>query len=314
MYKKVFWVNLVIFLFLITFPCWGKISLCVHSPAIVSALPLFWIQEKGYLGDDVDLKIVISPDHQRAISLIAKNDIQMAITGVNVGALAFNKGVDIKLLNVNIWGIDYLLTYGFKANGWKDLKGKTLSLPLKGGPLDFVIRYLIEKSGQDVKEIKLVYIPLPQGAKYFQNGKLEAIVLPEPLVTITLRNTQEAFLSIDIQKEWGKYHEKDEKIPFVGLFVSSNFAKEHTRLLKNFETLYLEGVNWVNQNKKEATELAEKYLGIPASIFEESLKRTHFECISSQEAKKAVKRYLGEILQIYPDLIGGRLPDEQFYR
>jgi len=314
-HKKIWWTALLLMIFLLTvFPCWAKIPLYIQSPAIISAIPLFWIQERGYLDEEVDLKIIISPDHQRALSLIGKDEIQMVITGTNVGALAFNKGMDIHLLNVNIWGIDYLLTYGFKANDWEDLKGKTLCLPLKGGPLDFLIRYLVQKAGIDIEEINLIYRPLPQGAKYFQTGRLDAIVLPEPLVTVTLRNTPRAFLSMDIQKEWARYHQGDTRIPFVGLFVSSVFAQEYPQLMENFKLLYLQGVRWANQNQKEAAELAEKYLKIPSPVFQEAFKRTHFECIFSQEAKKRVEEYFSQILKTYPELIGGRLPDAKFYK
>lgn len=314
-YKEIIMVvSLLVIIFLMGFPCWAKIPLCVYSPAIISALPFFWIQEGGYLNREIDLKIIISPDHRRALSLIDKNEIQMMITGVNVGALAFNKKIGINLLNINIWGIDYLLTYGFKASNWEDLKGKTLCLPLKGGPLDFIARYLIQKVTMDIKEINLVYIPLPQGAKYFQSGKLDAIILPEPLVTITLKNVPQVLLSMDIQKEWARYHQDDSRIPFVGLFVSSVFAEQHPELIKKFELLYSEGTKWVNQNPKETAKLAQKYLKIPAHTFEETLERTHFECISSQESKGRVQEYFKEMLKIYPELLGGRLPDEEFYK
>jgi len=313
-YKKcVICVGLFVTLFALALPCFAEVPLRIHSPGIISALPLFWIQEGEYLDEEVDLEIVISPNHQRALSLISRDEIQMMITGVNVGALAYNKGVDIKLLNVNIWGIDYLLTYGFKVDDWKELEGKTLSLPLKGGPLDFVVRYLIQKSGANIEKIKLLYLPLPQGAKYFQNGELDAIVLPEPLLTVTLKKTSQAFLSMDIQKEWGKYHKGDEKIPFVGLFVSCTFAKEHLDILEKFTHLYLEGAKWVNENRDQAAHFAERYLKIPSSIFKEALLRTNFKCIPSRETKGKIEEYFGEILKMYPELVGGRLPDEEFY-
>ena len=304
----------MLLLFLVSFPCEARIELYVQSPPIVSAIPLFWIQEKGCLDEEVNFRVSVSPDHRRALSLISREGIQMVVTGINVGARAYNAGIGINLLNVNIWGIDYLLTYGFKADSWEDLKGKTLCLPLKGGPLDFVVRYLVQKARIDIEDINLVYRPLPQGAKYFQTGRLNAIVLPEPLVTVTLRKTPRAYLSIDIQKEWAKYHQGDDRIPFVGLFVSSTFVEEHPELIEKFKLLYLEGVRWVNQNQKGAAELAQKYLKIPSPVFQEALKRTHFECISSHQSKKRVQGYFGEILKIYPELIGGRLPDGEFYK
>ena len=313
-YKKILISSLLIIFLLITFSSWAKIPLNVYSPGIVSSLPFFWIKEKGFIDEKVDLKIEISADHQRALSLITQDEIQMIITGVNVGALAFNKGIGINLLNVNVWGIDYLLTYGFKVNHWENLKAKTLCLPLKGGPLDFVVRYLVQKAGVDINKINLVYIPPSQGVRYFQAGKLDAIILPEPLVTITLKKTPLASMSLDIQKEWAKFHQGDTKIPFVGLFVSSSFLQEHPALIKEFKYFYLQGAKWVNQNKKEAAKLAERHLKIPSPIFEEALEGMDFECISSYQSKERVQEYFNEMLKIYPELIDGRLPDEEFYQ
>jgi NitT/TauT family transport system substrate-binding protein len=309
-----FYLMTVLFLFLVSFPAGARVKLYIQSPPIVSAIPLFWMEEKGCLDEEIDFKVIVSSGHQAGLSLIDREEIQMLVTGVNVGARAYNAGIGINLLNVNVWGIDYLLTYGFKADNWKDLKGKTLCLPLKGGPLDFVVRYLIGKTEIGIEEINLIYKPLPQGAKYFQMGELDAIVLPEPLVTITLENTPQAKLSLDIQKEWAKYHQDDRRIPFVGLFASSTFLEQHPELTEEFRLLYLEGVRWANQNQKEAAELAGKYLKIPPDIFEEAFQRIHFECIASQESRDRVQGYLEEILKIYPELIYGRLPDEEFYQ
>ncbi len=309
---KILIVGLVIALVsLPAFTSTAKVSFYVSSPGVVSAIPLFLIQEENLLGEDIDFKVHISPDHQRALSLLSKNEIQAVVTGVNVGALAFNRGIGIKLLNVNIWAVDYLLTYGFRAVKWDDLKGKSLSLPLKGGPLDFVVRYILEKTG--IEGINIVYIPLPQGAKYFQAGKIDAIVLPEPLVTVTLKKTPQAILSIDIQEEWAKFHGGDKRIPFVGLFVSSEFTENHPDITAKFARLYFEKAKWVKENTKKASQLAEKYLNIPASIFKESLTRTSFDCVFSHTAREIVESYLEEILEMYPELIGGKLPDEEFY-
>ncbi len=176
----------------------------IQTPPIPAALPLLRMQENGELDNFMNLNIKISPDHKRAISLISKKEIDFMVTGVNVGAKIYNKGIGVNMVNVNTWAIDYLLTNDFKANDWSDLKGKTLSLPLKGGPLDFLARYLLEQNGVDPEEVNLVYRPLPNGAKYFMSEQVDSIILPEPLVSVSLAKSEKANLSLDIQKEWGK--------------------------------------------------------------------------------------------------------------
>jgi hypothetical protein len=113
---------------------------CENEPYRVRFDPpiMAWVEhtrlKNGALGE-INLEIQVSPDHQRGIALIAQNEIDLLVTGVNVGAKAYNKGIDLKLVNTNVWGIDYLLA-DFPAECWSDLEGKTLSVPLLGGRED----------------------------------------------------------------------------------------------------------------------------------------------------------------------------------
>lgn len=287
-------------------------ALTIQTPPTVGALPLIWMKEQGVLADQVELEIRVSPDHQRGLALIAQKDIDLLVTGVNVGAKAYNKGIDLRLLNTNIWGIDYLLTNGFRAESWSDLKGKTLSLPLMGGPLDFLVRYFLQENGVNSSEVEFVYSPSANGARSFQLGQVDAIVLPEPMVTITLNSYEPAVLSLDLQKEWAKVHSGDDRIPFVGLFVGGDLAEENPELVERLNTYYQQGMEWVKANPKEAALLAEHYFNQPAPVVEASFARINLNLYPA-EAGELITRYFHAIMGIYPEMIGGELPDEKFY-
>jgi len=297
----------------LTIPVFATKKVRIQTPPVASALPLLWMQETGKLAGLVELDVIISPDHQRALALIAKDEVDMIVTGVNVGAKVYNKGIDLKLMNVNTWAVDYLLTYDFKAESWEDLKGKTLALPLKGGPLDFLARYLLIENDVNLDEIDFVYRPLPNAAKYFMAGKLDSIILPEPLVTVNMINNKKAHLSLDIQKEWGKLHEEDNRIPFVGLFVSGNYLKENREISKIINGMYLKGIEWVNENPEAAAKLASKYFAMPAKVLQTAFKRVDLNYYSEGDTEKLINEYFSEILNMYPEMLGGNMPDEGFY-
>ena len=285
----------------------------VQTPPIPAALPLLWIQQNDQINELVDLDIKISADHQGAISLISKNKIDMMVTGVNVGAKVYNKGINLKLLNVNTWGIDYLLTQGFKADEWSDLKGKTLTLPLKGGPLDFLARYFLRENGVDPEKVEFVYRPLPNGARYFMAGKVDSILIPEPLVTVNLIKNKDAVLSMDLQQEWGELHEGDQRIPFVGLFVSEKYVSENPQKVKILNGLYMKGIEWVNNHPEKAAKLGEEHFDTPAKILLKSFDRVNLNYYSEDETRMLIDRCFNEMMDIYPELLGGKLPDEDFY-
>src|SRR5690554_216674 len=291
----------------------GLPHVIIQSPPTVGALPLIWVQETGLLSDQIELEVRISPDHQRGLALMAQNEIEFLVTGVNVGAKAYNKGIDLQMVNTNIWGIDYLLTGGFEAKEWSDLEGKSLSLPLQGGPLDFLARYFLLNNGADISRVDFVYQPSNNGARTFQLEKVDAIILPEPLVTITLSNSQHAVLAFDLQVEWAKLHSGEDRIPFVGLFVQGDFARNNHALVVLLKEYYQRGVDWVKANPEEASALAEKYFSQPAAAVQESFSRINLNIYSDDVTRDLIDLYCGEIMELYPEMIGGTLPDADFY-
>ncbi len=297
----------------LTVPVLAEGKVTVQTPPIPAAIPFLWMQEKCELEGIVDLEIKISSDHNRAISLIDKNEIDMMVTGGNVGAKIYNQGIDVKLLNMNTWAVDYLLTYGFEADSWSDLKGKSLGVLLKGGPLDFLTRYFLKEHNIEAEKINFVYKPLPGVARYFMAGKLDAIILPEPLVTVSLTQSENINLSLDIQEEWGKLHGGDDRIPFVGLFVSGQFARENSEITGIINEIYKQGIKWVNSNPAQAAELASGYFDKPAPLLQSSFKRVKLNYYPEEESRKLITTYFKEILNITPEMLGGKLPDDQFY-
>jgi len=303
---------IISFMILAVMPAAAK-EVNVQAPTVPAALPFLWMQEEADLPAAVDLNINLSSDHQRGMALLAQNDIDFLITGTNVGANAYNRGVNLKMLNVNIWGIDYLLTNGFKAENWQDLKGKDLAIPMQGGPLDFLARYLAAKNGLDPEEdLNIVYRALPGAAQLFMAGELDAIILPEPLVTVSLSKGAEAEMAMDIQKEWAEIH-GDQRIPFVALFANGDFTEEYPQFTDIINGYYKQGVDWVNSNPEAAAELAAKHFGMPAPLLKQSYSRVNLNIYSDQESRELTELYFGEMLKMYPDLLGGSLPDEEFY-
>lgn len=284
----------------------------IQTPSIPAALPFLWMQQEGDLPAALNLDVQLSSEHQRGMSLLAQNKINFLITGSNVGANAYNRGVKLKLLNVNTWGIDYLLSNGLEINTWQDLEGKSLALPLKGGPLDFLARYLLKNNGADLTKVNFVYRALPGSAKLFMAGKLDAIFLPEPLVTVSLAKNKQAKLVMDIQQEWARLN-NDERIPFVALFVNSDFAAENPQFTAIINSYYKKGIIWVNQHPDAAAKLAAENFSLPESILKKSLTRVNLNIYPAAESKNLTDFYFSKMLNFNPELLGGSLPDEEFY-
>lgn len=285
----------------------------VLSPAAFSVLPFFWMEETGAL-PGVDLRIELSPDHQRNLSLMATGHGELLVTGLNVGAKAYSKGIALQLVNVNAWALDYVVASDPKIRSWADLVGKRVSLPLQGGPLDFLVQYLISREGLDPRKFQFVYAPVPQAMQLFQLGQIDAVVLPEPQVTQLLAADSKALVALDIQKEWAKWHRGEASIPYVGLFVQASWANANPAVLEQIAQAYAKGVAWVNANPEAASKLGAKVLGIPEAVIRQALQRVRLAVYDRARTKALTQEHLQEMLEFSADLVGGKVPDDAFYR
>lgn len=291
----------------------GSTTVRILSPANFSVLPFYWMQKVGEPAG-VQLEIVLSPDHMRSLSLLSTGHGEYLITGLNVGAKAYNKGVAIQLENVNAWTLDYVVANNAKVQSWRDLIGKKVALPLQGGPLDFLVQYLVKRERIAADQIQFVYAPVPQAVQLFNLGQIDAVVLPEPSVTQLLTNNTKANLAIDVQKEWGKWHGGEDIIPYVGLFVNQTWAQKNNELATSIAAAYIKGVAWLNANPKQAAQLGSEVLGLPESVVAEALQRVRLDVPSRAITKRVVDEHLREMLEFSPELVGDKVPDAGFYR
>jgi NitT/TauT family transport system substrate-binding protein len=285
----------------------------VLAPPGFAALPLLWAQETGAL-PQVDLKIDLSPDHQRSLNLLATGQGEFLITGLNVGAKAYAKGIGLQLVNVNTWAIDYVVARDSKIKSWADLVGKRVSLPLQGGPLDFLVQYLVAREGIDPNKIQYVYTSVPQSVQFFALGQLDAVVIPEPQVSRVLQSDAKARIVLDIQKEWAKWHRGDPDVPYVALFVRTSYAKQYPELADQVAQAYAKGVDWMNANPQAAAKLGARTLGLPEAVVQQALTRTKMRVYDRARTKALTHEHLEEMLEFSADLVGGRVPDDGFYR
>jgi NitT/TauT family transport system substrate-binding protein len=284
----------------------------VLAPPVFSVLPFYWMEETGAL-PDVKLEIALSPDHARNLNLAATGRGEFLVTGLNVGAKGYVKGMSLQLVNVSAWALDYVVARDPEVKGWADLIGKRVNLPLQGGPLDFLVQFLIAREGLQAEQFEFVYAPVPQAVQLFNMGQLDAVVLPEPQVTQLLQVNPQAVLAIDIQKEWAKWHKGEESIPYVGLFIHQGWAEQNKALAARVVQAYNRGIDWMNANPQAAAKLGARVMGLPEAVILQALSRTRLAVYDRARTKALVHEHLEEMMEFEPDLVGGELPDDGFY-
>ncbi|NQS75588.1 MAG: ABC transporter substrate-binding protein [Peptococcaceae bacterium] len=287
-------------------------KIVVQAPTAPPTTPLFKFAADGEL-EGMKLELILYKSVEEATTRIAKGEADFTVLPLNVAAKLYNKQVDISLANVSTWGILYLLTTDSQVADWPDLKGKELYVGAQGSSPDVLTRYFISKNGMNEGDIKLAFLNSPEIAQLMINGLVENAVLPEPVATQVLMNNNKVRLARDFFADWQLFEGPEARLPQAGMVVRNEFARLHPTAVTEFQKAYRDAVNWTVANPAEAAPLAEGNMDIVAPVFVKSMERTRLLFATGAEAREDVHTYLSRLLDISPDMVGGKLPDEKFF-
>ncbi|MDR0579273.1 MAG: ABC transporter substrate-binding protein [Campylobacteraceae bacterium] len=317
-----------IFLFLIAFGFLfaneKQDILVLSGPAASVSHPFFKIIEDGAL-NDVAKKIVFrewsSPDELKA--LVLKNDVDFVAMPTNVAAIFYNKGENIKLMSISVWGIFNIISSDENIKHIEDLKGDELIVPFRADMPDVILQALLKKANIDIKkDIKINYVQTPPNAvQMLVTKKAKHALLMEPITSMALQKANsfpqsvlfpKLYRAIDLQVEWGRLFGSENKIPQAGIAAVGD---KNEKLKQRLNEEYAKALLWYKQNPKEAGELSAKYIkAFNAQMVEDSILHINMQSVNIEDAKDELKAFY-EILYSYePKLIGEKMPDDKFYK
>jgi len=154
-------------------------------PATPSSIPVILAAE-GF----GEIKVVHSLAQAHASFI--RGDADFVLTGLSVGLKFYDQGIPVRIVASHVSGISYLLYNKqrvAKADSFIDLQGKKIWFPFPGAPLEEVSRYLAGREKLELgKDIDIGYGGFQSSVKLLKAGKIDAVALPEPFVTLALKN------------------------------------------------------------------------------------------------------------------------------
>ncbi|WP_292655381.1 ABC transporter substrate-binding protein [Nitratifractor sp.] len=300
-------------------------KIVIAGPAANVSHPIFHMIESGALKDvakEVEFKLWNNPDQLRA--MIINKEVDFVAVPTNVGAILYNKKQPIQLLNVSIWGILQILVRDKNIDTLEKLKGKTLLVPWRGDMPDIVLQAVMKKKGLTQKDIHIKYVSNPMdAAQQLIMRRQDNALLPEPATSMVLRKTHsfpikiiapELYRGIDLQKEWGEAFGTAGKIPQAGIAAVGDIRKNET-VVAAFEKAYEEAMKWYKSHPKEAGKLVVKYTKMftPEAV-EDSISQVQMQVVPAKAARKDLEFFFTKLKEQSPKIVGGKLPDEGFYR
>lgn len=298
-------------------------KLVIAGPVATVSHPFFKMIESGALSDvakKVEFRLWQNPDELRAILL--KNEAHIVAVPTNVAANLYNRGVDIKLINIPVWGILEIVTRDKNIKTINDLKGQEIVVPFRADMPDIVLQAIIKKAGFDPKkDFKLVYAPTPPDAiQMLILRRADNVLLAEPATSMAMRKTgsfplkliaPDIYRSINLQKEWGRVYGVEGKVPQAAVAV---VGKLDANIAKRVEEEYTKALSWYKSNPMEAGVTVEKNIDFfKADAVSDSIANVQLISKNAFDAKDDLEAFFKVLLEIEPKLIGGKIPDEGFY-
>ena len=298
--------------------------LTLAGPFAAVSNPLIRMVATNALADvTVELKFEVwrNPDQLRALALNGKTDF--IATPTNVAANLYNRGADIRLLNVSVWGVLWMVSRDDSLKTLADFKGKEIAMPFRGDMPELIFSALAEQQGLDPKkDFTLRYVANPLDAmQLLIMRRVDHALLAEPAVSMALHKTKtfpvkiiapDLYRSVDLQQEWGRVFKREAKIPQAGMAVINSKLDDH--VINRFIEEYAKATQWCIDHPDQAGEMvAERIEMLLAEAVSESIKVSQFEHVSAIDARPELTYFFELLHQTTPALIGGKLPDNRFY-
>jgi NitT/TauT family transport system substrate-binding protein len=286
------------------------------------AIPLAYMAVNNKLADVAETTEVIiweNPDQLRAI--VAGSQGDFVTIPSNTSAIFYNKGLPLKLLDISVWNITYLVTPGDDVTSFSDIKGESLVVAFEGSVPDVMFQYIAQSEGLDPqKDFELRYATDPtQAAQLLVSGQVKNAVLSEALTTAVILQTASAEKplrrALAFDEAWQKAAGAGASSPIAGT-VATESMFDKPEVIAAFQREYAAAVEWMLANPEEAGQLVETelpQLGLKAAVMTQSLQNITWEYTPALEARASLEAFYTALAELSPEVIGGKLPDDGFY-
>ncbi len=288
-------------------------------PEGILSLPVLRMLETS-AGQNVKFVPWRTPDQLRAI--VAGNTADVAACHLNVATNLANRGADIRMLNITLWKLLWITDSAKETTaGIEGLRGRKLGISLKSDLPDILFGIVLKKQGLGPDFCEIIYGTSSLNvAQQLLSGKVDAALLPEPIVSTALRRAAEQRLPLyrgaDMQKMWQTAFDTTgtARLPLAGCVAIGRRVDDTT--LRAFVAAYADAARWCCDNPHEAALLPARHFketSINVEGLADSIRYCRPEPMPAKDAKPEIEAYLRAIITENANIIGGQLPEPNFY-
>ncbi|SMF02367.1 ABC transporter substrate-binding protein [Desulfovibrio gilichinskyi] len=294
-------------------------KLVLAGPPAPLSLPLARLAKRTDLSKSLpsmEMKQWRNPDIMRAWMI--SDEVQVSAAPSNAAAILYNKGLPVRLLDVNNGGILSILTSNPAIKKFTDIKGKKIVLFFRGDTPDMIVRYLATKQGINPDtDMSPSYVDSPfEALQMLLSARADTVLLPEPAATAAIMKAKSKGIELTrivLQDVWEQVTGSKLPLPLGGTICQGALAQEHPKIIKELQIGIRQSVEWINQHPAEAAQEFAGFFGLKAQVLQKSLETFPISQLPAKAAQKDLEFYYTTLMGMSPKLIGGKLPDKAFY-
>ena len=281
------------------------------GPTGIGMVNLMKAQDNKTTKNDYTFSVVSDPTE--IVSGMTNNSYDIAACPVNLASTLYNKlEGNIQVLSVNTKGVLYILENGNTINSLSDLAGKKLYATGQGSTPEYILNYLLDKSGIADKVTVEYVTSHDELATLAARGKATISMLPEPKVTAALTKNADLRIALNLTEEFEKI---SGKTLIQGVVIAKkDFVEQNPEAVKMFLKEYEASINSANNDIETTSALCEQYSIIPkAAVANKAIPNCTIAFIDGADMKASVLANLQIFFDADPKSIGGKLPNDDFY-
>lgn len=250
---------------------------------------------------------------------ISSGSSDLALMPTNASAKLFNKGIKLKLVSVNVFGVLYMVGKT-PISSIADLKGKVVYNIGKGKTPDLMLKYFLTEANVEYVEsdtavsgkVALSYVSeATELVGKLVKGAAEYGVLGQPVAANAnvKAGTQNV---LDFQAEWENIN-GDEGYPQAGV-VANEAASSDASFISALYSALSENYEYIHENPEQLKQLlAANGSALTFDFTAAVVEACNIGCKKATEAKTALETYFNAIKFFDPTFIGGDLPSDGYY-
>lgn len=283
----------------------------LSGPTGIGMAKLMSDKDNGKAHNDYQFTIVSDPKEISA-GMIGKN-FDIAACPINLASVLYNKlEGNVQVLAVNTMGVLYILENGNTINSLADLAGKKLYATGHGSTPEYILNYLLDKSGIADKVTVEYVASHDELATLAAAGKATIAMLPEPKVTAAMMQNAELRIALNLTEEFEKL--SGETLIQGVVIARKDFVEANPEAIEMFLTEYKASIGYANSDVEGTAALCEQYGIIPkAAIAKKAIPNCNIAYIDGADMKSSVAANLQIFFDADKTSIGGKLPGDDFY-